>query len=370
MGGGRRRRQANSFVTSVAIGMLFAAAFTLLVSRGNGVPLWPAIVVWPLAFGLPIGASMYLLFGWILPRLRFQSFVLSVGASTLSVVMTVLLCFWIGLFINVNLETKLSPFEEIIWIETTRQFTSATSAWAMFATVLLTLLIGALKQISRKLGPGILWRWVSGTYHRPRLEDRIFLFLDLRDSTGLAEQLGNIQFSELIRDFFFDLSGPVLQTRGEVSHYIGDEAVLTWLPKRGLARSNCIRCFFLMREVIESRRAYYLERYGIVPAFKAGAHMGPVVATEVGDLKSEIVFHGDVLNTAARIQGLCNELSADLLVSRDLADRLETDPALLMRSMGLHELRGKGQPVEILRVEQALPLPVIPQEAEQRVPRT
>jgi adenylate cyclase len=35
---------------------------------------------------------------------------------------------------------------------------------------------------------------------------------------------------------------------------------------------------------------------------KAGAHVGRVVATEVGTIKSEIVFHGDVVNTTARVQ--------------------------------------------------------------------
>lgn len=64
------------------------------------------------------------------------------------------------------------------------------------------------------------------------------------------------------------------------------------------------------------------EYYGLVPEFKAGAHSGEVIAAEIGDLKKGIVFSGDVLNTAARIQGECNRLGRRLLVSRELMEQL------------------------------------------------
>lgn len=155
------------------------------------------------------------------------------------------------------------------------------------------------------MGLSSLLRVVLGHYNQPTEEPRIFLFAAIKDSTVLAEQLANIRYSALIRDFFADVGLPIAAGRGEVYQYIGDEVVVTWQWRAGLRQANCPRCFFAMQRVIDQRRVYYLHQYGVVPAFKTGVHGGPVVATQVGDIKTDLVFHGDVLNTTARIQRPC-----------------------------------------------------------------
>jgi adenylate cyclase len=111
--------------------------------------------------------------------------------------------------------------------------------------------------------------------------------------------------------------------------------------------------FFLMQEAIEARRSHYMTRYGRAPEFKAGAHIGKVVATEVGEIKSEIVYHGDVLNTAARIQGLCNQEGHSLLISADLADRLPLSDQFSLMSLGPRSLKGKAVETELFGVTKA-----------------
>jgi len=157
-----------------------------------------------------------------------------------------------------------------------------------------------------------------------------------------------MKFSALVRDFMADLTGPVLATKAEVSHYIGDEAVITWQMERGLANANCLRLFFLFQSRLESRRAYYERNYGLLPGFKAGAHFGQVVTTEVGEIKSEIVYHGDVLNTAARIQGMCAGLGEEFLISGELAAKLGSREGL--RSLGSFGLKGREREVELVAV--------------------
>jgi adenylate cyclase len=225
--------------------------------------------------------------------------------------------------------------------------------WAyplMFVEVGLILFV---RGIARKLGPRVLLDWLLGRYYSPRVEERIFMFLDMRDSTAIAESLGDLRFSALIRDFFDDLSGPIIETYGEVSHYIGDEAVLTWRPERGLPEARCLQCFFRFQFVLEQRSTHYVKQYGFVPQFKAGVHIGSVVATEVGKLKSEIVFHGDVLNTAARAQTICRELGANLLVTGTLTDRLPSVSWLKLADVGEIALKGKATPVALIRAELA-----------------
>lgn len=174
------------------------------------------------------------------------------------------------------------------------------------------------------------------------------MFLDLADSTSLGEQLGDMNFSLLIQRFFADITEPILRTKGAVSHYIGDEVVITWKCADGLSDAACVRCFFLIQDGIDV--AAYQAAFGTSPRFKAGMHLGPVVTTQVGRIKSEIVFHGDVLNTTSRIQTMCNELGASLLVSGALLDSLELPSELAARRFDGVRLRGKEEPMTLAAI--------------------
>ena len=97
--------------------------------------------------------------------------------------------------------------------------------------------------LSQKLGPGVLGKWFAAT--TTSLEGGADLHVSRHERLhDVGEKLGNLKFSALVRDFFQDLTLPVLQTKAEVSHYIGDEAVLTWTMPRGLENANCVRIFF------------------------------------------------------------------------------------------------------------------------------
>jgi adenylate cyclase len=215
---------------------------------------------------------------------------------------------------------------------------------------LLSCVIMVVFQIERKLGPGVLWHWMTGHYYTPRSEELIFMFLDMRDSTTLGEKLGPLKFSALVRDVFRDLTYPLLDSKAKVSHFIGDEAVIYWSVEDGLRGANCVRLFFKFEDALDKRADYYRTTYGLIPEFKAGVHMGPVVATEVGEIKSEIVFHGDTLNTTARIQGMCNELGS-LLVSQELVDRLGELSGFDFHALGPVMLKGKAEPLALCSVE-------------------
>jgi adenylate cyclase len=43
------------------------------------------------------------------------------------------------------------------------------------------------------IGPGTLVNLLLGRYHRPVAEDRIFMFLDLNDSTAIAPLRGKVE---------------------------------------------------------------------------------------------------------------------------------------------------------------------------------
>jgi adenylate cyclase len=202
-------------------------------------------------------------------------------------------------------------------------------------------------QMIQKMGRKVFWRFVTGKYHQPREENRIFMFLDLKGSTSIAEKIGHELFSQLISDCYHDLTRPLLETEGEVYQYVGDQAVLTWLTVLGIQKANCVRCFYLFDEQIRKRERYYLQKYGIVPSFKAGMHCGKVMATQVGVLKSELVYHGDVVNTAARLEAECNRLVQKLLLSADLYQLLKPQNTYHYAFLQPIHLRGKKQELSV-----------------------
>jgi adenylate cyclase len=113
-----------------------------------------------------------------------------------------------------------------------------------------------------------------------------------------------------------------------------------------------VNCFFKIQSKINERRKFYIENYGVIPEFKAGLHIGEAIVTEVGDLKKDIVYHGDVLNTASRIQSECNNLNQKLLISDEILKNLKLNSQFRVESMGLFKLRGKEKEIELYGVRE------------------
>jgi adenylate cyclase len=197
-----------------------------------------------------------------------------------------------------------------------------------------------LVQVSQKFGRGAFWSLVSGKYQIPREETRTFMFLDLNASTAMAERLGDKQYHLLLREFFADITQPILNNKGSIYQYVGDEVVIAW-GNQASANNNCVQCFFDIRQTIADKAESYQARFGVVPSFKAGIHCGNVVAGEVGIIKRDITYSGDVLNTTSRIQGMCKQFNTDLIVSHDVAQTLNLFNKYQLMPLGHIKLRGK-----------------------------
>ncbi len=223
--------------------------------------------------------------------------------------------------------------------------------WVLFVYFLFVGgLISFVRMVSQKFGPGVLWNMFIGRYRNPREELRVFMFLDLRSSTTIAEKLGHIKFSRLIQNCFADLTPIITKHKVEIYKYVGDEAILSWPLEKGFENNNCIHCYFDYMDVLAAKSDHYAKTYGLQPFFKAGVHLGKVIVAEVGLIKREIAYHGDVLNTTARIQGRCNELEQALLVSEQALQYLQPDQGLQSQRMGEELLKGKQTAVTIYGV--------------------
>ncbi len=220
-------------------------------------------------------------------------------------------------------------------------------------TSVVSILVIYISQMNYLLGQNVLMRYLSGRYYKPVLEERFFMFLDLTSSTTLAERSRPIEYHTFLNNYFYDVDGPIRKSRGEVFQYAGDQVVITWTEKNGRRKANCIKCFFRIKHKIESLEDVYKEKFGMVPKIKAGMHFGKVVVGEIGDSKKEIVYHGDVINTASRIQEECNVLNKNFLVSAEVLDFVDLPDKYRSELLGEYLLKGKEHSVELYSIEES-----------------
>jgi len=206
-------------------------------------------------------------------------------------------------------------------------------------------------EISEHLGPRVLTNLLTGRYHTPKEERRVFLFSDMKSSTSIAERLGHAQYFELLRAYYNALGDAIVDHGGEVYQHVGDEIVVSWPEKAGLRDSNCIRCVRRMKLDLRRQSAWFERRFGVVPDFRVGMQAGAVTTGQIGALKKEIVFTGDVLNQTARIQGQCKVHDVDVLVGDELKAGLGGVDGWAFRSLGAHALRGKDQSVGLFALD-------------------
>lgn len=219
--------------------------------------------------------------------------------------------------------------------------------------IICSLMFSFIRLANDKFGKGIIFKMLIGRYRNPREVEKIFMFLDLKASTSHAEQLGHLKYSQLIQDCFFYLNKIVNKYDAEIYQYVGDEAVLSWTPKRGIRRANCVRLFFDFERKLKRHSKYYQKRYGVQPEFKAGLHYGKIIIAEVGTVKKELAYHGDVINTTSRIQGQCNEYGESLLISEDLLLKLNLGKRFVAKPLGDEVLEGKKEEMNLFAIRRA-----------------
>lgn len=239
-------------------------------------------------------------------------------------------------------------------LETLKEMTQdMTIRYALTFLVWMILAVGLINfmlEIERIVGPGNIWRIFRGRYRRPRREVRIFLFMDLKGSTMLAEKLGHHLYSALLQECYRDLTKTVLRHEAAIYQYVGDEVVLSWIYSgKNRQKDASINTFFDYQFTLHQKREVYIQRFGEVPEFRGGIDLGPVTTIEVGDVKREIVYHGDVLNTASRLLEICKDRSNRLVISGEIGKNIDHKFRQIW-SESIY-LRGKHEPVEAVGLD-------------------
>jgi adenylate cyclase len=152
-------------------------------------------------------------------------------------------------------------------------------------------------------------------------------FLDLVDSTGLAERLAADELGALISGFERDATERVTAIDGRIVKTLGDEVMFVTAD----AAAACVVALELAERV---------DAHPVLRQLRGGLAAGGLVRG-YGD------FYGPVVNTAARAVKLAEP--GAVLVTDEVCRRAE-HAALAFEALGEQELRGMDRPVALYRV--------------------
>ncbi|MDW3196918.1 MAG: adenylate/guanylate cyclase domain-containing protein [Cytophagales bacterium] len=303
-------------------------------------------VLTSLAIGLLIGSfDVFYINNWFRNRRFYEKIIFKSFVYTLTIILASVIIISLGHATSQN----VGIFSSTVW-NFLRSFFTNFVFWTIICYYGLAIIFSLFyKEVSDNMGHSISLSFFTGKYHQPTSEQRVFMFLDMKSSTTHAEQLGHIKYFQMLKEYYEDISDPILIHDGEIYQYVGDEIVISWKTNKGVT-TNALDCFFKMKDVLISLQPKYQDKYGLIPTFKAGVHFGNVTTGEIGLLKKEIVFTGDTLNTTARIQSLCNDHGVDLLASGDFTRSLKQNDAYEFQPLGTFQLRGRNEGMELYRV--------------------
>jgi len=331
-----QKLKVQNILLIVIVGSLFGLLYNYLFYPHSLTEFLEAASI-SLLIGLMVGMLEEFVFKGVFQSISFL-FVFLIRTLLYSLLTSVVLC--------LVLSIEISSVEQISYTKAVLEYLYSPLFTRDFLfTLSFIILMVFISQITLLIGRANFFKLLLGLYHQPREVSRIFMFVDLTGSTSIAEKLSNKAYSTFIKDYFYDVSDAIMMYHGEIYQYVGDEVIVVW--PIGINNSNCIRSFFKMVEIIERKTDVYQSKYGIVPEFKAAIHAGRVVVTSIGKQKKEIAYHGDVLNTASRIEKKCNELKQKLLISGDMLHYIKLENEFIVEEKGEIELRGKAHKLNL-----------------------
>jgi len=240
------------------------------------------------------------------------------------------------------------------WLIGIRSTGADRTFWSSIVySIAVSIVVNLALAISNLIGGRALVNFFTGRYHAPVEESRFVLFVDIAGSTGLAEKLGGTGIHRLLDRTFRLMTLSVVDYRGEVLNYVGDEVIVTWPATAGAMDCRPLRCFMAMRHELARNAAYFEREFGAAPRIRGSLHFGPVIIGEIGDVKRAIVFNGDVMNTAARLEELSRGIAGGFVASKAAMDRFTAALPFAVCDLGKLPIRGRVDGIDAVGLHMA-----------------
>ena len=172
------------------------------------------------------------------------------------------------------------------------------------------------------------------------------MFADVRDSTALAERIGNLRFKDLINKFYKSASGILVQHNAMVNRLMGDQVSALFVP-RFAGNEHAKVAIRAARDLLRVTGHY--DPAGPWIPVGIGIHTGKAYVGMVGakDEVSEIAVLGTAANLAARLSS--KAAAGEVLVTNETS-----------RAAGLELGRMTNRTLDLKGIEKPVVVSVLP----------
>ncbi len=293
-----------------------------------------------LLLGLMIGTFEIYMFQ---PRFRRNSFILMLSFRVIIYTVSIIIIILLVVTLNRSIRHHQLFFEALVSQESQNYIIDGNFKTAIIFTLIISVVVNFTRLISFKIGRGTLINFFLGAYHKPKLKERIFVFLQITNANQVLKNSRIEAYHNFINEIFSEISVAVMHNKGYVYEYVDDQIIVYWKGTQKDWGNFLINFYGEVLLVMKRDKAHFEKMYNLVPNLFLGAHGGTVVQAEIGELKTEIVFHGDVLNTTARIANVAREKDMAFVISNYIFERIKKSEYVTTTSIGQIELRGKQQ---------------------------
>jgi class 3 adenylate cyclase len=173
------------------------------------------------------------------------------------------------------------------------------------------------------------------------------MFCDLRGFTTIAERMGHEETFALINRYLERMEPPIHAAGGFINQYLGD-GIMALFPKGADAAVQAAAGMARALEQLNAERATKGE-----PELKIGIgiHTGQLMLGTIGGgerLDKGVI--GDVVNTAARLEGITKMYGARVLLSGETMSALSSPEKWNLRPLDAVKAKGKTEPLALVEL--------------------
>ena len=184
-------------------------------------------------------------------------------------------------------------------------------------------------------------------------KDIAVLFVDIRGFTPLSEALEPEMVVQILNRYLEATTKAVFDQKGTVDKFIGDATMAVFNAPMDLDDYvfRAVKTGLAIAEASERLKKEVAGISGRDFGFGIGINCGEAVVGNIGTTKRmEYTAIGNTVNTAARLEGKAK--AGEVIISPYVYERIKE--RIEVTSLGLHELKGIREPVELFRVERVI----------------
>lgn len=175
------------------------------------------------------------------------------------------------------------------------------------------------------------------------------LYADLRSFTAVSTQLETAQLVDLLNDYLGHIVAGIEEEGGQVLKFIGDGILAIFPVADGGDEAATVQgALRAANKAMASVERVNGERGDMptCPGIDVALHIGEVLYGNVGAThRLDFTVIGSSVNAISRLEGLCQPLSAPIIMSDEFARC--GGKTISVRSLGCHKLRGLAGEMEV-----------------------